>query len=680
MADKNQLLIKQLTAADFCAERHVRDLSATCVGSGELQQHRRTIERIAETTDAQLKNNVYEHYGQFIETARQIQYLEREMRQMSHQLTEQRQLMTQLLTHVPQTASAADPVSSTQNRENRQEGSVSDEDDQLEERRQQLLQLLDRMEGGGHVRDVPQRYLVLETELLAVTGEKAVGRVRGCLLSDSLLLAVWLAERRGAVRYRFQALFPLDTLALVNVRDAGSLAHTFKLLLPPADGEEGGVRVFQCPSAAVKQQWIDTVDAVKRRRLKLQQRELSARSKRLADEPNPREQETEMGEAKHEMEDDLFDDPVKRFPKWMSTAPEYLSELVVEQRFELAVDLVLKARQFLHQRVDEDNPKLQEFSRLIDAQRSQLLSELLSQLGAAAGSGVCCHESIVTRCLQLVERLGSAQRASRLLLSSRSLQLRHRLHQLRVSCSRQQVPRRLVLLVMTCLLTTVKQHCAAFADCQPNCLPALVVWVRAQVAQLVASFSRHVLSGGGAGVGLSAAAEGMSALHHHAAQLATLGLDVREQLSAGLSRHIARAISLARQQQLEAVHVRAAEDRWLPEERLPVELRHVQGAGSLTSNTLHFRVSFLQLVTDVATLDCRGAGGQQALADVMAAQLGHVQRACSSEQLRPVAVKNGVFLLNQVLPTACRQYSSLTGEDCSALLALRSSTKLPDIN
>ena len=53
--------------------------------------------------------------------------------------------------------------------------------------------------------------------------------------------------RRGPVRYRFQGLYELDSLAIVNVRDAGPIKNAFKILMFPdakmyqADGTKAKV-------------------------------------------------------------------------------------------------------------------------------------------------------------------------------------------------------------------------------------------------------------------------------------------------------------------------------------------------------------------------------------------------------------------------------------------------------
>ena len=45
----------------------------------------------------QLKKNVYQNYGQFIDTAKEISFLESEMYQLAHMITEQRNLLHELM-------------------------------------------------------------------------------------------------------------------------------------------------------------------------------------------------------------------------------------------------------------------------------------------------------------------------------------------------------------------------------------------------------------------------------------------------------------------------------------------------------------------------------------------------------------------------------------------------------
>ena len=53
------------------------------------------------------------------------------------------------------------------------------------------------------------------------------------LLNDSLMIAAHSRRRKGPVRYRFQALYELDNMAVVEVKDSDALKNAFKILMFP---------------------------------------------------------------------------------------------------------------------------------------------------------------------------------------------------------------------------------------------------------------------------------------------------------------------------------------------------------------------------------------------------------------------------------------------------------------
>ena len=73
-------------------------------------------------------------------------------------------------------------------------------------------------------------------------------RVHAYLFNDILMIASWLANgnRRGPPRYKMQAVYNLESLAIVNVRDLGTVKLAFKLLA------FSDTRVFQCATATSK--------------------------------------------------------------------------------------------------------------------------------------------------------------------------------------------------------------------------------------------------------------------------------------------------------------------------------------------------------------------------------------------------------------------------------------------
>ena len=91
------LLGRKLGAVDYKPDIYVKEIAQRCVGGHELHLQRNNIKTLSEDTHSQLKRNVYQNYNQFIETAKEISFLESEMYQLSHMITEQRNLLTSLM-------------------------------------------------------------------------------------------------------------------------------------------------------------------------------------------------------------------------------------------------------------------------------------------------------------------------------------------------------------------------------------------------------------------------------------------------------------------------------------------------------------------------------------------------------------------------------------------------------
>ena len=90
------LLRRKLAATDYSPDVYVKEIATRCVGGHELHLQRKNIHTLSEDTHSQLKKNVYQNYGQFISTAKEIAFLESEMYQLSHMITEQRNLLQTL--------------------------------------------------------------------------------------------------------------------------------------------------------------------------------------------------------------------------------------------------------------------------------------------------------------------------------------------------------------------------------------------------------------------------------------------------------------------------------------------------------------------------------------------------------------------------------------------------------
>ena len=270
-------LRRQLESGGFEARLYVKQLSQQSDGDRDLQEHRQRIQALAEETAQNLKRNVYQNYRQFIETAREISYLESEMYQLSHLLTEQKSSLESIpLTLLPSAAAAGAAAASggeeggggAGGRDHLRGqtgffpspgGASRDGSGPGEEGKQRTLTtLLEKVEGCRHLLETPGQYLVYNGDLVEYEADHMaqLQRVHGFLMNDCLLVATWLPQRRGM--YRYYALYPLDGLAVVNVKDNPPMKDMFKLLMFPES------RIFQAENAKIKREWLEVLEETKR--------------------------------------------------------------------------------------------------------------------------------------------------------------------------------------------------------------------------------------------------------------------------------------------------------------------------------------------------------------------------------------------------------------------------------
>ncbi len=76
---------------------------------------------------------------------------------------------------------------------------------EFDEGRKRLYELLEKVEGCSHVTDVPTRYLLHDGDLVEmdIAENSALHRVHGYLMNDGFMVATWLPNRRGPIRYNF---------------------------------------------------------------------------------------------------------------------------------------------------------------------------------------------------------------------------------------------------------------------------------------------------------------------------------------------------------------------------------------------------------------------------------------------------------------------------------------------
>lgn len=313
-------------------------------------------------------------------------------------------------------------------------------------------------------------------------------------------------------------------------------------------------------------------------------------------------------------EEDAYDcQGVTALPEWLSELPEDLDVFVAERDFESAVNLVLKTQEHLTL-----YPKsMEEMKSRIDHRVKNLVDVLTNELDVSPGRSLQGGPRAARRAVSLLIKLGKSSQACDLFLKHRSSILKYSMRQQKMEGATAPYIKRLCELFFSSMVDTGREFNQAFGN-NNSCASAFVVWARNQLQNFVKLFSNHVFT---TQVSLSVATECILAVCTYCQQLWEIGLDLSFMLERLLKNDVERIITDSRDKALEAIKLRAAEDRWRPQnllnkagvQRLLDDMANlgVSNVSSyvydecwveLSSNTVSFCKTFLNLLDDLLKL------------------------------------------------------------------------------
>lgn len=451
----------------FDPEEYARAMAAQSDGDKDLIEKRENIRILNDETSMKLKKQVYLNYRQFIEAAREISALESEMFRINHILQEQKSTMDSITKLFSE--------ETFQEAEKRQQKNV----DENALKHKALTSLVSKVEGCAHVTQVPGRYLIHDGDVteLDQSDFSSIGKMRLFLLNDSLLVAKANEERqrnRKDSKLKFQALFSLDNLAMVNARDIGPTKNAFKILIFPDS------RLFQCGSPKEKRQWLEIVEENKKRFL-------TQKSSTQEDVVKP--QFDVVSNPSDSDNDESVERPLTmkkhNLPAWLIEAPEEIDVLLAQRDFVQGQKLLLKCEKML--KTEFDNPQCDTLHRLIE-KREEIVNALSNELCPAADRALRAGPRGQRVPAQLLIELGEERKAARLFLRARS--------------AAQKYSQKSLLMEGNLVLHTAK-FCRSFFDhlhetatefgldfeSKTVCFSSLVVWTRDELKDFVEQFA-----------------------------------------------------------------------------------------------------------------------------------------------------------------------------------------------
>ncbi|KAL8185905.1 UNVERIFIED_CONTAM: Exocyst complex component 8 [Gekko kuhli] len=665
-------LRRQLESGSYAADEYVKVLSQQSDGDRDLQEHRQRIQALSEETAQSLKRNVYQNYRQFIETAREISYLESEMYQLSHILTEQKGIMeavTQALLQQASTTDRDDPALGGARRVATDPHanpflplSAKDSAANEEGRQRTLTTLLEKVEGCRDLLpESPGKYLVYNGDLVEYDADHMVQiqRVHAFLMNDCLLVAAWLPNRRGA--YRYDALYPLDGLAVVNVKDNPPMKDMFKLLMFPES------RIFQAENAKIKKEWLEVLEETKRNRVLSEKQRLEQEAPARAPPPAPPET-TNPFEEDEEEESTPEEEIVDLSLEWIQELPEDLDVCIAQRDFEGAVDLLDKLNEYLG-----DKPVTQlvrELRAKVDERIRQLTDVLVFEL--SPDRSLRGGPRATRRAVSQLIRLGA------------TLLYIHKL------CH----------VFFTSLLETAREFETDFAG-NSGCYSAFVVWARSAMRMFVDAFSKQVFD---SKESLSTAAECVKVAKEHCKQLSEIGLDLTFIIHGLLVKDIKGALQSYKDIIIEATKHRNSEEMWrrmnlmTPEAlgKLREEMRScgVTSFDQYTGDDCWVNLSYTVVAFTKQTMAFLEEALKlyfpelhmillESLVEIILVAVQHVDYSLRCEQdpeKKAFIRQNASFLYETVLPVVEKRFEEGVGKPAKQLQDLRNASRLMRIN
>uniref|UniRef100_A0A250Y4F5 Exocyst complex component 8 n=1 Tax=Castor canadensis TaxID=51338 RepID=A0A250Y4F5_CASCN len=701
-------LRRQLESGSFEARLYVKQLSQQSDGDRDLQEHRQRVQALAEETAQNLKRNVYQNYRQFIETAREISYLESEMYQLSHLLTEQKSSLESiplaLLPAAGAGAGAAEDAGGAGARERGRgaagflpgpAGAPRDGPGAGEEGKQRTLTtLLEKVEGCRHLLETPGQYLVYNGDLVEYEADHMaqLQRVHGFLMNDCLLVATWLPQRRGM--YRYNALYPLDGLAVVNVKDNPPMKDMFKLLMFPES------RIFQAENAKIKREWLEVLENTKRA--------LGEKRRREQEEAAVPRAPPAAVKGSNPFEDDDDDDDEPEAPEeeeekvdlsleWIQELPEDLDVCIAQRDFEGAVDLLDKLNHYLEDKPSP--PPVKELRARVDERVRQLTEVLVFEL--SPDRSLRGGPKATRRAVSQLIRLGQCTKACELFLRNRAAAVHTALRQLRIEGATLLYIHKLCHVFFTSLLETAREFETDFAGTDSGCYSAFVVWARSALGMFVDAFSKQVFD---SKESLSTAAECVKVAKEHCQQLGEIGLDLTFIIHALLVKDIQGALHSYKAIIIEATKHRNSEELWrrmnlmTPEAlgKLKEEMRScgVSNFEQYTGDDCWVNLSYTVVAFTKQTMGFLEEALKlyfpelhmvllESLMEVILVAVQHVDYSLRCEQdpeKKAFIRQNASFLYETVLPVVEKRFEEGVGKPAKQLQDLRNASRLMRVN
>lgn len=658
MSDIN---MEKFAVPDFVPERYVKELARSCVGGEELQHQKEKIHNLAEETASALKKNVYENYMQFIETATEISHLEAEMHKLSRLLSEQRTVLTTL---------AHASILGNENAISRESLDNHDlEADRAEEQRKNKLNLItEKVESCMNLLDVPDRNLLHEGDLLEIDAEEntALQRMHVYLFNDCLMLTSWISNRRGPMRYKFITSYPISKLAVVNVRDLGTVKQAFKVLAFP------DTRVFQCNSFAIKKDWLDKFDIANK--MHIEKENSKQKKKESQEKPKP-----EVVESRSLSIEELPSPQIAPLPEWLADATEELDVLIVERHFQKTYELMVSSQKALSTEEFRGHPQRADILKRIEQKQKALIEILLKELDVTHNWSPRGGLQSTRQPILILNKFNMTSQACELFLAICSHTVKVHVKGVQLEGSINSYVKQVGEVFFCSLSDALTEFIGLFPK---NKISAFIVWSSMQLRMLMSQIIKQVFTPQCA---LDLVLDCVQSLRDQCLMFCEFGLDLRFQMNSCLRTPIAKSLKEYKEKIVDSMKTKVSEDKWTP-----VNMHTKAGVNKFLSQMENLGLILAKYIINETWVDLSSSTiwfaqsvitvqkiGLQLVTKDMMDVLDECIHAIFNSRLKlslgndsSYAQKNFKFILGTVMPLMLRCYKEEIGYDNEKLVEL----------
>ena len=623
--------LTELSSEDFDVEGYIRDLSSRCDSSSELEKERKHIQKLTEETAMKLKQNVYKNYSLFIDTSKEISHLETEMFELSHQLHEQESL-----------------AHSIRKMHTLADGSQRQADSSGKDEKRSIASLLETVEGCSSVTEVPGRYLIHSSHLVEIDPESLEpgNYVRAFLLNDSLMIATFIKKRRGPVKYKFEALYELDNMAIVDVKE-DKLRYTFRILMFPDS------HMYQAENQASKKEWFTLLEATKQKR--------KATRDALKNETEETTIETKQLWQKKIQRNELLT------VDWLKDVPENLDVFIAQRDFEQAISLIEKTKAYLKD--FSDSHILRDVRARLGHRTANLSNVLMKELEASPRGSLRGGPRAARRAVNYLLRLGRASQACSLFLQNHQQVIHYDLSQIKAEGSTHLHVQNLSKAFYSGLRNAALEFQRAFSD-NNGSYSAFIVWCIEELKHFGEMLVQIAFKNP-----LSIITECMMTVCAESRKLEEIGLDLTHSLISHLHSSLCQAMGDGKQQIVEACAIMADAEGWeaVDYRKEPAKLSElilemdnigvsdfsnlvIQNIVDLSSTTINFCRQMVQLMNDALKIYVPELYGDiiTNICDAFTSICDVYLRAINNDNnvvCRNFIIKNAQFTIDTFLPS-----------------------------